>query len=231
MIGSIINRERIMKDTTTVWVIEDNERLRGYLKKYINQTKDLKCTGAFSNCESALAVLDSDPAPQILLIDLGLPGMSGIEGIRVFKERAPEIEPLVLTVNDTREKVFEAIQAGASGYMLKSASMDEIVEGCRKVAGGGASLDENIARMMLNAFRKTGAIKPAKKEEEADHNLTDRELEILQLLADGYYVKEIVDMLDISTNTVKFHCKNLYAKLHAQSQRNAISEARRRGIL
>ena len=220
-----------MNDITTVWIIEDNDRLREYLHKYINQTQDLQCTGAFAACEPALETLFPQTAPEILLIDLGLPGMSGIEGIHVFKERIPTVEPLVLTVNDTREKVFEAIQAGASGYLLKSASMDEIVEGCRKVAGGGASLDENIAKMMLNAFRKSGATKPAKKKEETDHNLTERELEILQLLADGYYMKEIEDKLEISMNTVKFHCKNLYKKLHAQSQRSAISEARRRGIL
>ena len=212
---------------TTVWIIEDNERLLNTLERCIDRAQDLQCTGAFLNCESALATLDSKPAPQILLTDIGLPGMSGIEGLREFKKRVPEIEPLILTVNDDSEKVFAAIQAGASGYLLKSASMDEIIDGCRKVAEGAASLNENIARMMLNAFRKHGVSRPQK----TDHGLTERELEILQLLADAYSVKLIAKELDISENTVRFHTKNLYKKLHAQSQTSAISEARRRGII
>ena len=137
----------------------------------------------------------------------------------------------MLTIDDSREKVFDAIQAGASGYLLKTADADDILDGCRKIAAGAASLDENIARMMLNVFRKTGAAKPPANKEKVEHNLTDRELEILQMLADGYFVKEIVDQLGISSRTVNFHCTNLYKKLHASSQRSAIHEARRRGIL
>ena len=220
-----------MIKTITVWIIEDNTRLRNYLSKYINLSQDLRCTETFSNCETALRALNSEPAPQIMLIDLGLPGMSGIEGIRKFKEQVPEIEPLVLTVDDSREKVFQAIQAGASGYMLKTADVEDIINGCRKVAKGETSLDGNIARMMLNVFRKNGATKRSMKEQTEDHNLTYRELEVLQLLADGYSVKQIEDQLGISSRTVKFHCNNLYKKLHAHSQRTAIVEARRRGIL
>jgi DNA-binding NarL/FixJ family response regulator len=213
----------------TVWIIEDNARFRGYLKEFFNETEDLRCTGDFSNCEDALANLNDSTAPCILLIDLGLPGMSGIQGIPEFKTRFPEIEILVLTVNNTREKVFEAISAGASGYLLKSTSFDEVTDGCRKIACGEASLDGSIARMMLDSFQNKKQILPSKKYKE--HNLTDRELEILKLLADGYYVKEITDKLEISQSTVKFHCHNLYRKLHAQSQRSAIYEAHRRGIL
>lgn len=220
-----------MNDATTLWIIEDDDDMLSYLKKYLNRYQDLCCTGSYSNCEAALAALDQKETPQVLLIDLGLPGMSGIEGIREFKKRVPDIEPLVFTVDDSREKVFEAIQAGASGYLLKTASVEEIADGCRKVAGGAASLDEHIARMMLNAFRKNGTDKPLKKKQQTEHNLTPRELEILKLLAEGYYIKEIVDQLGIRQVTVAFHCTNLYKKLHAQSQRSAIHEARKRGIL
>lgn len=221
-----------MSDVITVWVIEDNDRLRNTLKRCLSRFDDLACSGTFSNCEVALDALDGEPAPQVLLIDIGLPGMSGIDGIREFKARIPDIEPLVLTVNDSHAKVFDAIQAGASGYLLKSSSMEEIVDGCRKVAAGGASLHENIARMMLNTFRKTGATRvPADEKKSTDHNLTQRELDILQLLAKAYSVKMIADELDISENTVRFHSKNLYKKLHAQSQMSAITEARKRGIL
>ena len=220
-----------MKSRTTIWIIEDNAHLRNMLSEYINLSDDLECTGAFSSCETALGQLTKEPSPRILLIDLGLPGMTGVDGIRKFKEKVPGIEPLVLTIDDSREKVFDAIQAGASGYLLKTADVDEILDACRKVANGETSLDGNIARMMLNTFRKNGTDKPSPKKQEAEHNLTDRELEILQMLADGYYVKEIVDQLDISKRTVHFHCTNLYKKLHASSQRTAILEARRRGIL
>lgn len=220
-----------MTDEITIWIIEDNEHVLGYLNKYINQSTELLCTNTFTNCEAALAALDHEPAPHILLIDLGLPGMNGIEGIREFKKRVPDIEPLVFTIDDSRDKVFEAIQAGASGYLLKTAEVDEIVDACKKIARGEASLDGNIAKMMLNAFRKSGASKQPKKKTADNHNLTERELEILQLLADGYYIKEIVDKLGISRSTVSFHCNNLYKKLHASSQRTALAEAHKRGIL
>lgn len=220
-----------MKARTTVWIIEDNTRLRNYLCKYINLSADLSCAGTFPNCETALGALNSQSAPKILLIDLGLPGMSGIEGIRKFKDRIPHIEPLVLTVDDSRDKVFQAIQAGASGYLLKTDDVENIIDGCRKVARGGASLDGNIARMMLNSLRKDPTRKRVGKQKNVTHNLTEREMQILQLLAEGYAVKQIEDQLGISNRTVKFHCSNLYKKLHAHSQRSAIAEAQRRGIL
>ena len=220
-----------MLNATTIWIIEDNTRLRNYLCKYLNMSNDLRCTGTFPNCETALGALNSQPAPKILLIDLGLPGMSGIEGIRRFKERVPEIEPLVLTVDDSRDKVFEAIQSGASGYLLKTDDVEDIINGCRRVAKGEASLDGNVARMMLNTLRSNDQRKSAGKKEAGEHNLTERELEILRLLAEGYYVKQIEDQLGISARTVKFHCNNLYKKLHAHSQRSAVAEAQRRGIL
>ncbi|MBN2164609.1 MAG: response regulator transcription factor [Pontiellaceae bacterium] len=220
-----------MQNTTTVWIIEDNTKLRNYLCKYLNMSKDLSCTGTFPNCETALGALGTEPPPHILLIDLGLPGMSGIEGIRRFKQRIPGVEPLVLTVDDSREKVFEAIQAGASGYLLKTDDVEDIINGCRRVAKGEASLDGNVARMMLDSLRTKPAKKKATKKDDAGHNLTDRELEILQLLSEGYYVKQIEDQLGISSRTVKFHCANLYRKLNACSQRTAIVEARRRDII
>jgi len=208
----------------SVWIVEDNERLRGYLARYLNEPEDFVCDGSFSNCEDALAALDSSAAPQILLIDLGLPGMHGSRGIAEFKRRRPEIEALVLTVNNDRDQVFEAISAGASGYLLKNASFREITDACRKVAAGESSLDGAIARMMLGAFQKA-------KPTSAEHNLTKREFQILQCLADGLYCKEIADDLKISESTVNFHCGNLYKKLHVQSQRGAVHEAKKRGII
>jgi DNA-binding NarL/FixJ family response regulator len=209
---------------TRIWIIEDNLRLRRYLVKYLNEPDDLECTGDFSNCEDALEALNSVAPPHVLLIDLGLPGMRGAEGILEFKKRHPEIEALVLTVSNEREKVFEAITAGASGYLLKNASISEIEDSCRKVARGESSLDGAIARMMLGTFQNTKAKK-------VEHDLTERELEILQQLAAGLYGKEIAAALNISQATVNFHCGNLYKKLHVQSQRSAILEAKKRGIL
>jgi DNA-binding NarL/FixJ family response regulator len=209
---------------TRIWIIEDNTRLRRYLVKYLSEPDDIQCTGNFSNCEEALEALDSSPAPHVLLIDLGLPGMSGSSGITEFKLRCPEIEALVLTVSNERDKVFEAIAAGASGYLLKNASIAEIEEACRKLARGESSLDGAIARMMLGAFQ-------AARPKNVEHGLTEREFRILQHLADGLYGKEIAHTLGISKATVDFHCGNLYKKLHVQSQRGAILEAKRRRIL
>lgn len=209
---------------TRIWIVEDNARLRRYLVKYLSEPDNLQCTANYSNCEDALEALETSEPPHILLIDLGLPGMSGSAGIKEFKRRHPEIEALVLTVSNERDKVFEAIAAGASGYLLKNASIGEIEDACRKLARGESSLDGAIARMMLGAFQK---IKPVKQE----HNLTEREFEILQQLANGLYCKEIAQALSISQATVNFHCGNLYKKLHVQSQRSAVHEAKKRGIL
>ena len=209
---------------TRIWIVEDNTRLRRYLVKYLSESDDLQCTGDFSNCEDAFAALDSGPPPQVLLMDLGLPGMSGSSGISEFKRRHPEIEALVLTVSNERDKVFEAIAAGASGYLLKNASIGEIEDACRKLARGESSLDGAIARMMLGTFQNT-------KSKTVEHDLTEMELENLQQLAVGLYGKEIAHTLGISQATVNFHCGNLYKKLHVQSQRGANLEAKKRGIL
>jgi DNA-binding NarL/FixJ family response regulator len=219
-----LNTSLPVNTVTRIWIIEDNSRLRRYLVKYLSEPDDLKCTGDFSNCEDALEALGSSHPPQVLLIDLGLPGMSGSSGIREFKRLHPEIEALVLTVSNERDKVFEAITAGASGYLLKNASISEIEGACRKLALGESSLDGAIARMMLSTFQKT-------KLKKVEHGLTDREFQILEQLADGFYNKEIAHTLGISQATVNFHCGNLYKKLHVQSQRSAIFEAKKRGIL
>jgi DNA-binding NarL/FixJ family response regulator len=216
--------DRHTDSITRIWIIEDNTRLRRYLVKYLSEPDDLHCTGDFSNCEDALEALESSPPPQVLLIDLGLPGMSGSKGINEFKRRHPEIEALVLTVSNERDKVFEAIAAGASGYLLKNASISEIEDACRKLARGESSLDGAIARMMLGTFQNN-------KSKKVEHGLTEREHEILQQLAAGLYGKEIAHTLGISQATVNFHCGNLYKKLHVQSQRSAILEAKKRGIL
>lgn len=211
-------------EITSIWIVEDNARLRRYLVKFLNEPSDLRCLGDFSNCEEALGALEGSPAPQVLLIDLGLPGMGGLAGISEFKKRQPEIEVLVLTVSNEREKVFEAIKAGASGYLLKNASISEIENACRKLARGESTLDGSITRMMLGTFQKNNP-------ERVEHNLTARELEVLQLLSEGLFGKEIAQELGISQATVNFHCGNLYKKLNVQSQRSAIHEAKQRGIL
>lgn len=219
-----------MNNATTLWVIEDNDYLRSSLTTCFDGFEDLHCTGSFSNCEAALTALNHTEAPKILLIDIGLPGMNGIEGIQTFKKRIPDIEPLVLTVSDDSDKVFEAIQAGASGYLLKTASLAEIVDGCRKVAAGGASLNEDIARMVLNSMRiKSPRIRS--KQAPSAKVLSDRELEILQLVAEGHPAKRIGEMLGITLNTVRFHNKKIYRKLHVQSQTKALYEARKRGLI
>ncbi|MBF0197313.1 MAG: response regulator transcription factor [Planctomycetes bacterium] len=207
-----------------IWLVEDNELLRQHLHTNMESDERVRKVLSFPCMEHALKALEKEDPPQVLLSDLGLPGMDGAEGIKLFKEKCPDLEALVLTVYDDREKVFEAIQAGASGYLLKDSTLEDIVEGCIKVARGESILDGMIARMMLNTFQK-------KKNVPSDLRLTPREMDILNGLAKGQYMKEIAYELGIKFTTVNFHCDNLYKKLHVSSQREAITKAKRMGIL
>ncbi|MBF0196494.1 MAG: response regulator transcription factor [Planctomycetes bacterium] len=219
------SQDQPIQEDVNLWIVEDNSHLRTYLHKYLNEQDNLVCSMHFSNMEALLDALNEHSHPHLILTDLGLPGMSGSDGIRRIKEMAPKIEILVLTVHEDREKVFDAINAGASGYLLKNTSIHEIAEGCLKVSRGEASLDGLIARMMLNSFQDNS------KTQESEIKLTKRELEILNLLAEGFMAKEIAQKLYVSMSTVSFHSSNIYKKLHVSNQRGAIHEARKHGLL
>lgn len=209
----------------TVWLIEDNRTFRETVARVINETSDMACTRNFSNCEEALVALGCGRAPDVIVLDVGLPGISGIEGIAKLKQLAPDSHSIILTVFDDQEKVFRAICAGASGYLLKTSPVEEITAGIRDAMSGGAPMNGRIAKMVLSMF---ASIAPRPNR---DYELTEREQEILTLMVEGLIKKEIASRLDISFHTVDSHLRNIYTKLQVNSQAGAVAKALREGIV
>lgn len=207
-----------------VWVIEDNETLRQTVARVLGREKDMDCSHQFDRCEDAFTVLLEGARPQVILLDLGLPGMSGVEGIKRIKASLPEIEILVFSVFDDNDRVFNAICAGASGYLLKTSSMSEIPEAIREVLAGGAPMNARIARRVLEMFSK---VAPSNK----DYGLTVRETEVLNQMVEGLTKKEIADQLDLSFHTVDKHIRGIYSKLHVNTMTGAVAKALKEGLL
>lgn len=207
-----------------VWVIEDNETLRQTVARVLGRERDMDCSHQFDRCEDAFTVLLGGARPQVILLDLGLPGMSGIEGIKRIKASLPEIEILVFSVFDDNDRVFNAICAGASGYLLKTSSMSEIPEAIREVLAGGAPMNARIARRVLEMFSK---VAPSNK----DYGLTVRETEVLNQMVEGLTKKEIADRLDLSFHTVDKHIRGIYSKLHVNTMTGAVAKALKEGLL
>jgi DNA-binding NarL/FixJ family response regulator len=209
---------------TSVWLIEDDERFRANMRDLINETPGLTCDLDVASCEEALIHLVSDAAPDILLTDIGLPGLDGIEGIRQVRAVAPSIQVIMLTVFDDNDKIFRAICAGASGYLLKSAPPDNIIKSLKEILNGGAPVNAQIARKMLDMFTEIAAPK-------GDYNLTNAEKEILQLLVGGNSKKKIAHDLGVSFHTVDSHLRNIYSKLHVNSRSSAVAKALKERLL
>lgn len=207
-----------------VWVIEDNETLRRTVARVLGKHKDMNCSHQFDRCEDAFTVLLEGERPQVILLDLGLPGMSGVEGIKRIKASLPEIEILVFSVFDDNDRVFNAICAGASGYLLKTSNMTEIPEAIREVVAGGAPMNARIARRVLEMFSK---VAPSNK----DYGLTTRETEVLDQMVEGLTKKEIADRLDLSFHTVDKHIRGIYSKLHVNTMTGAVAKALKEGLL
>lgn len=208
-----------------VWLIEDNQDFRKTVARVINAIPDMSCPRGFSTCEEALAVLDKETArPDVLLLDVGLPGMSGIEGIGPFKERSPSTQVIILTVFEDQDKIFRSICAGASGYLLKTAPAEEITEAIREVLRGGAPINGRIARRVLDMFSRFA---PQKK----DYGLTQREIQILELMVRGHIKKEIADQLSLSFHTVDTHLRNIYGKLQVHTRTAAVAKALQGGLV
>lgn len=205
------------KNETTVIVVEDRTRIRETVVDLINGSEGLRCVGAYGSCEALLDHL-GDPPPDVILMDIGLPGMSGIEGVKAVKSRHPGVDILMHTVFDDDEKIFQSILAGASGYVLKNAESDELIRAIREIRVG-APMSASIARRMLALMRG----KETKPPDEL--NLTPRELEILQWLVEGYSYKKIAEKLFISPLTVQSHIKKVYEKLQVHSKSAAVSKA------
>ena len=203
----------------TVWLIEDNTEFRRMVAWQIDQILDLHCTHAFSTCEEALDTLEAEPGPQVILCDVGLPGMDGITGINAIKILSPATHIIMLTVHDDHHKVFGAICAGASGYLLKDSSEETITSAIHEVLNGGAPMNPRVARLVLDRFAHQNA---APRDV---YGLSPRENEILELMVKGLVKKEIADALGVSYHTVNNHLRSIYEKLHVHTRGGAVAKA------
>lgn len=209
-----------------VVIVEDSNTIRDGLKLLINGTDGYSCVGAYSRCETLLDEIEELDL-DVILMDIDLPGISGIEGIRRIKKISREIIILILTVYDENELIFEALCEGASGYLVKKTPPAKLLEAIKEAYEGGAPMTSNIARKVVDYFQKN---KPVKKvEEEVD--LTKREKEVLSGLVEGNSYKAIADNLNISVETVRFHFRNVYKKLHVHSQSEAVVKAIKEGLV
>lgn len=207
-----------------VWVVEDNRFLRDTIEELLDRQDGVRCALAVESGEDALEALDRGEVPDVVLMDLGLPGMTGVEGIRRIRKRSPASEVVVLTVREDDDTVFDALCAGASGYLLKPASGDKILEAVSAAVQGGAPMNATIARKVLTMF--TRFARPR-----GDYGLTEREREILHHLCDEMTQKEIADRLFLSPHTVDTHLRNIYGKLHVHSRSAAVVKALREGLI
>jgi len=210
-----------------VWLVEDNEVFRRNVQRVINGLDGMICEGSFDSAEATFAAFQSNPAPDVILLDVQLPGVDGIAALSKFKEVIPDTRVIILTVFDDADKIFRAVCAGASGYVLKASGTDKIGESIRQVMRGGAPMTPEVAKKVLDAFAHSDLL-PGK---EGDYGLTAREQEILRLLAEGLLKKEIADALSISVNTVSTHLRRVYDKLHVNTNTGAVAKALREGII
>lgn len=201
-----------------VWLIEDNVLFRRTVGRVVEALPGITAVEGFGSAEAALEELETGPAPGTVLIDVGLPGIDGIECIRRLKARAPAAQILMLTVFEEDEKIFRAVCAGASGYLLKSASMREIAEAVAEVRRGGSPMTPRVARRVLEMFSK---LAPARN----DYRLGPREREVLELYVQGLTNKEVADRLSLSVHTIDSYNRSLYEKLHVNTRSGAVAKA------
>ena len=207
-----------------VVVIEDERELRNGLQTLLNFTPDFTCVKSFGSMDEALRNIESDTA-DLILTDIGLPRLNGIEGTRILREKFPELPIVVLTVHGEDDKIFQALCAGANGYLLKNTSAAKIIEALKEVLDGGAPMSPAVARQVVKLFR---TFSPP---EHADYSLTEQEKLILKMLVEGHHYKTAAYELDISTSTVSFHLKNIYSKLQVHSKSEAVVKALRENLV
>ena len=204
--------------TLAVVIVEDNTELREGLQQLVQGAPGMKCIGAFSSCEQFFLQLDR-LRPQVALMDIALPGMSGIDGARELKSRAPDVEVLMLTVYEDDRRIFDSICAGASGYLLKKTPPAGILRAIRDLREGGAPMSPKVARRVLDLVQERA---PAAS---TAISLSDREREVLTGMVKGMSYKMLADWLSISVDTVRSHVKNVYEKLHVHSKSEAVVRA------
>lgn len=207
------------QETHTVAIVEDNPALAQSMRKVIESSPGLECVGVWSSGEEALKKIDAFH-PDVVLMDIHMPGISGIEATAKLREMLPEVQVIMVTVYGDHDKIFAALEAGASGYLLKRSTPAEIREAIRDVLTGGAPMSPEIARRVVERFRKP------KREHAEETSLSRRETQVLELVCDGMTNKEINDKLGISFDTVRAHLRNIYDKLHVRSRTEAAMKFR-----
>lgn len=201
-----------------VWTIEDSESYRNAIVRVLNSIPGICCTKCFPSCEEATAALKMLPGPRVILMDINLPGMTGLEGIQQVKSLSPLTEVIMLTIINDHASIMQALCAGATGYLLKTASMQEISDAIFEVVHGGAPMTPQIARSVLRLFVRHA---PAK----VDYGLSRQEEKVLALLVEGKIKKEVADILGLSYHTIDNYVRSIYRKLHVHSLSAAVAKA------
>jgi len=208
----------------SVAIIEDQKETREGLAFLINSADGFECRHAYASVEDALLGIDTDP-PRVALVDIGLPGLSGIDGVRILRERYPSIAPVLLTVYKDDDRIFQAICAGACGYLLKKTAPARLLEALQEIAEGGAVMSPEVAIRVVDLFRKS------RTPEQSPAGLSPQEMRLLKLLAEGHQNKTAAAELNISIHTVSFHLRSIYEKLHVHSRSEAVARALRDGLI
>lgn len=206
-----------MKEYIAISIVEDVEEIRNGVKRLIDDSDEFLCVSVYGDAESALEELPV-LKPDIVLMDINLPGQNGIECVKKIRAKCEGIQFMMFTIYEDSEQVFDALEAGANGYLLKNTPHGQILSALKELYHGGAPMSTHIARKVVNAFQKK------ENDVEEKHDLSNREREVLKLLSKGYLYKEIADQLGITTGTVRQHIHKIYEKLHVQNRTEALNK-------
>ena len=201
----------------TVSIVEDNDQLRGTLARVISRAEGFQCLSQYASAEAALEALPNE-RPNVVLMDINLPGMNGVECVRKLKQLVPGTQAVMLTVYEDTENIFDALAAGASGYLLKRTTSAELLASIREVQKGGSPMTAHIARKVVQSFQKAGA------SPQPTENLSTREREVLDCLSQGFLYKEIAEKLGISYETVHTYIRRIYEKLQVRTRTEAVAK-------
>lgn len=209
-----------------VTIVEDIKPVREGLSALVNAQKELNCVAAYESCEDMLEEIQ-EKKPDVILMDINLDGMSGVEGVKQAKKLLPEVNVIMLTVNEDNENIFESLMSGAAGYLLKTTPPDQIIEAIKDASEGGSPMNSAIASKVIDLMR----VIHSKNKTDDSITLSEREREILEKISNGAAYKNVADELFISIHTVRYHIRNIYEKLHVGSQSEAAAAALKRGLI